>query len=169
MDASDSARLFAALYTAAADGAIGCWDAKFHYSFWRPVTAIQNGDIDGNPNTDKDASWTPIVATPNHPEYPSAHGCVSGAIAAELENFFGTSQVTIVVTSTVTNTTHTFTNTKDLIGEVAVARIYAGFHYRFSVNEGAELGSDVARQVSKKYFRLLHDQGHDNRSDVDHQ
>ncbi len=169
MDVSDTARLFAMLYTAAADGAIGCWDAKFHYSFWRPVTAIQNGDIDGNSKTDKDASWAPIVATPNHPEYPSAHGCVSGAISAELENFFGTSQMTIVVTSTVTNTTHTFTNTNDLIGEVAEARIDAGFHYRFSVNEGAELGSDVAHQVSKKYFRRLHGESHDDRQDDEHE
>jgi hypothetical protein len=169
MDVSDTARLFATLYTAAADGAIGCWDAKYHYSFWRPVTAIQNGDIDGNSKTDKDASWLPIIATPNHPEYPSAHGCVSGSIAAELENFFGTSEVTIVVTSTVTNTTHTFTNTKDMIDEVAQARILAGFHYSFSVQEGAELGFDVARQVSKKYFRRLHGHGQDDHEDDGHE
>jgi hypothetical protein len=75
--------------------------------------------------------------------------------------------VTIVVTSTVTNTTHTFANTKDLIGEVAEARIDAGFHYRFSVEEGAELGSDVAHQVSKKYFQRLHRQSHDDRQDDD--
>jgi hypothetical protein len=123
LDVSNSARLFATLYVTAADAAIGCWDGKYHYSFWRPVTAIRNGDIDGNPDTAPDATWTPLGVTPNHPEYPAAHGCVTGSIASALKNFFQSPQVTLVVTSSVTNTTHTFTNTKDLETEVEHARI----------------------------------------------
>ena len=167
LDVTESARLFATLYAAGADGAIGCFDAKYHYNFWRPVTAIQNGDIDGNPNTEKDASWAAIVATPAFPEYPSAHSCLAGAFAGALQNFFGTPKVTLVVTSGITNTTHTFTDTRDIVAEMADARIDAGFHYRFSVNEGAELGSDVARQIRKKYFRRLHGDGRDDNEDDD--
>ena len=155
LDVSDSARLLATLYVSAADAAIGCWDGKYHYSFWRPVTAIRNGDIDGNPNTVPDATWTPLGTTPNHPEYPAAHGCVTGSIANALENFFETANITLVVTSSVTNTTHTFSNTRDLVEEVEHARIYAGFHYHHSVVQGAELGKKVADQVSRDFFQRI--------------
>ena len=175
MDVSTSARFLATLYVSAADAAIGCWDGKYHYSFWRPVTAIRNGGIDGNPDTVPDANWTPLGVTPNHPEYPAAHGCVSGAIATALKNFFGTPKVTLVVTSTVTNTTHTFTNTKDLETEVEHARIYAGFHYHHSVVQGALLGTKVSDQVSKDFFKRLtghhqevRDDDHDDKRSEQH-
>src|SRR5689334_11362113 len=155
LDISDTARLFATLYTTVADAGIGCWDGKLYYSFWRPITAIRNGSIDGNANTVPDTSWTPLGATPNHPEYPAANGCVSGSIATALKNFFGTPRVTLVVTSTVTGTTHTFTSTKDLETEVENARIYAGFHYHHSVVQGAVLGMKVADEVSRNYFQPL--------------
>ena len=155
LDISDTARLFAALYVTAADAGIGCWDGKFYYRFWRPITAIRNGSIDANRNTAADASWTPLAATPNHPEYPAAHGCVTGSIATALKNFFGTPDVTLVVTSAVTSTTHTFTSTKDLETEVENARIYAGFHYHHSVVQGTGLGMKVADEVSGNYFQPL--------------
>jgi hypothetical protein len=162
LDISDTARLFATLFTAGADALIGCWDAKYHYSFWRPVTAIPNGDIDGNPATIKDPSWMPLLATPNHPEYPSAHSCQTGSYAAGLKNFFGTPNVTLVVTSTVTGTTHTFTSTKDWEKEVEYARIYAGFHYHNSVVQGVVLGKKVSDQISRDFFQPLskHESGH---------
>jgi hypothetical protein len=155
LDISDTARLFATLFTTGADALIGCWDAKYYYSFWRPVTAIPNGDIDGNPATIKDPLWMPLLATPNHPEYPSAHSCQTGSYAAGLKNFFGTPNVTLVVTSTVTNTTHTFTSTKDWEKEVEYARIYAGFHYHNSVVQGVVLGKKVSDKVARDYFQLL--------------
>lgn len=155
LDVSDTARLFATLYTSGADAAIGCWDAKYHYSFWRPVTAILNGGIDGNRRTIPDPSWNPLLSTPNHPEYPSAHGCVTGSYATALKNFFRTPNVTLVVTSAVTNTTHTFTNTKDWEKEVEYARIYAGFHYHNSVVQGAVLGKKVSDKVARDYFQPL--------------
>ncbi len=164
LDVSDSARLLATLYVTAADAAIGCWDGKYHYSFWRPVTAIRNGGIDGNPDTAPDATWTPLGTTPNHPEYPAAHGCVTGSIANALKNFFENPNVTLVVTSSVTNTTHTFANTRDLEAEVENARIYAGFHYHHSVVQGAELGKKVADQVSRDFFqRICHDDRDDRK------
>jgi hypothetical protein len=155
LDISDSARLFATLFATGADALIGCWDAKYHYSFWRPVTAIPNGDIDGNPATIKDPLWMPLLATPNHPEYPSAHSCQTGSYAAGLKNFFGTPNVTLVVTSTVTGTTHTFTSTKDWEREVEYARIYAGFHYHNSVVQGVVLGKKVSDKVARDYFQPL--------------
>ena len=86
----DNARFFAMLATASADAIIACWDSKFTYSFWRPVTAIRAGDTDGNPETEPDPNWIAQVATPNHPEYPAAHGCFSGASTQTLKFFFGT-------------------------------------------------------------------------------
>ncbi len=96
-----------------------------------------------------DPSWTPLGVTPNHPEYPAAHGCVTGSVATALKNFFETPHVTLVVTSGVTGTTHTFTNTKDLETEVENVRIYAGFHYHHSVVQGAVLGMKVVDEVSR--------------------
>jgi hypothetical protein len=155
LDISDTARLFATLYTTGADAAIGCWDAKYHYSFWRPVTAIPNGDIDGNPDTVPDPLWLPLLATPNHPEYPSAHSCLTGSFANTLKNFFGNPNVTVVVSSSVTGTTRTFTSTKDWEKEVEYARIYAGFHYHNSVVQGVGLGKKVSDQVSRDFFQPL--------------
>lgn len=149
----DSARLFAMTYAAAADATIGCWNAKYHYSFWRPVTAIPNGDIDGNPDTVADPAWAPLTATPNHPEYPSAHGCTSGAVADTLKSYFGSPNLEISLYSPITNTTHNFTNIRDWQNQVGFARIYAGFHYRTSVEQGLKLGHKVAHHVVHNYFR----------------
>jgi len=153
---SDSARLFAMLYAAGADAFIGCMNAKYHFSFWRPVTAIRNGAIDGNQATIADLNWTPLGTTPNHPEYPAAHGCVTGAVANTLKAFFGNPHLTFIVNSTITGTTHAFTSTNDLEEEVEWARVYAGFHYHHSLVQGFVLGHKVADQVSTRYFRPLH-------------
>jgi len=157
LDTSDTARLFAMVWAGFADSFIGCMNAKYHFSFWRPVTAIRNAGLAGNPLTVADPTWTPLGTTPNHPEFPAAHGCVTGSVARTLERFFGTDKVTLVVSSTVTNTTHTFTNTEDLEEEVFGARIYAGFHYRHSLVEGFELGHNVVKQMVRHYFRRVHD------------
>jgi PAP2 superfamily len=148
----ESARLMAVSYSAMADGIIGCFNAKYTFSFWRPVTAIRNGDIDGNPNTVPDPSWTPLGTTPGHPEYPSAHGCVSGALADALEGYFGTTHVHLTVSSVVTNTTHNFSDLRDLKREVFWARIYAGFHYHHSMVQGFLLGHKVAHHITHNYF-----------------
>jgi hypothetical protein len=141
------------LWTGYTDAFIGCMNAKYAFSFWRPVTAIQNGDIDSNPDTLPDPSWTPLGTTPNHPEYPAAHGCVSGAAASTLTRFFDQeTPLNFAVSSIVTNTSHSFATPRDLEREVFNARIYAGFHYRHSLRDGFHLGHQVVQQMLKSFF-----------------
>jgi PAP2 superfamily len=154
LDLADTARLFALVWTSSADALIGCWNAKYQYSFWRPVTAIRNGDIDGNPATVPDPTWTPLVNTPAHPEYPSAHGCFTGAVADSLKQYFGTPRFTFIVSSTVTNTVHEIHSTRELEQEVKEARVYAGIHFHHSVVQGADLGRKVARQAFREFFEV---------------
>ena len=154
----NSARLMAILWTGFADAAIGCWNAKFTYNFWRPVTAIRVGG--GNPELVGDPSWTPLGNTPAHPEYPAAHGCVTGAVSHLIRDYFGTSKVHIVADSLAFSDgvhTHTFEDTHDLFDEVFWARIYAGFHYHHSLEEGGMLGRRVSKQLIRGYFRSLGD------------
>lgn len=153
---SRSARLLAMLSVAFTDSGIGCFNAKYHFSFWRPVTAIPNGEIDGNPDTEADSTWLPLAPTPPHPEFPAAHGCATGAIARTLQNFFGTPNVQFTVTSAATHTTHTFYNVDQLETEAYWARIYAGFHYRHSLDEGFKLGHRVAKQLNRNFFQPRH-------------
>ncbi len=157
---SRSARLLAMLSVAFTDGGIGCWDAKYHFGFWRPVTAISNGDIDGNPDTIADPAWLPLAPTPPHPEFPAAHGCATGAIAKTIETFFGTPHVKFTVSSAATQTTHTYYNVGQLENEAFWARIYAGFHYRHSLDEGFKLGHQVARQLNRNFFQLRTEDNH---------
>ena len=93
-----SARLLALLDIAMADAAIACWEAKYHYVFWRPVTAIPLPNTDGNPATSSDPSWMPLFATPNHPEYPSGHSTVSGAAAVVLASFLAKRSISLWTT-----------------------------------------------------------------------
>jgi hypothetical protein len=153
LDVADTARLFALVWTTSADALIGCWNAKYQYSFWRPVTATRNGDIDGNPETVPDPDWTPLANTPAHPEYPSAHGCFTGALATSLEQYFGEPRFTFIVSSTVTNTVHEIRSMRELEREVENARIWAGIHYHHSVIQGADLGRKVAHQAFREYFQ----------------
>jgi hypothetical protein len=152
MNLLDSSRLMAMSFTSLADAYIGCFNAKYHFSFWRPVTAIRNGDIDGNDLTVADPEWTPLGSTPGHPEYPAAHACLTGSLANTLEHYFGTPHVHLTVSSAVTNTTHYFQNVHELEREVEGARIYAGFHYHHSLVQGFLLGHKVSRNVTANYF-----------------
>ena len=95
MDAVDAARSFAIANMVDTDAGIACWDSKYHYTFWRPVTAIQHADIDGNPATTADPTWTPLLVTPNHPEYPAAHGCVTAAESEFLTSILHTSNIQV--------------------------------------------------------------------------
>ena len=153
---ADSARFFAQLYVTQADAFIACFDGKYHFNFWRPATAIQAGDTDGNDNTVADPNWLPLVITPAHPEYPAAHGAVTGSYATFLRLFFGTKHVHITLSSMATNTERTFDNTDDLLTEIINARIYGGMHYRTSVEDGIKVGKRVARWVARNYFQPVH-------------
>jgi hypothetical protein len=156
LDVMDSARLMAILWTGFADAAIGCWNAKFAYSFWRPVTAIRVGG--GNSELVAESGWTPLGTTPSHPEYPAAHGCVTGAVSSLIRDYFTTRKVHIVVNSLAFSDgvhTHTFDDTRDLFEEVFWARIYAGFHYHHSLEDGGALGRRVSEQLFRRNFRRL--------------
>ena len=155
LDTADSSRLFAMIYVSISDSLITTWDSKYHYAFWRPVTAIRAGDTDGNPATEADPTWTPLAATPNFPEYVSAHSSVAAGFAEAISNFFGTKKVTVTLDSTVTNTSRTFESTDDIIKDVADARIYAGFHFRSACVHGGVIGKKVGRYVGKHYFRKV--------------
>src|SRR6266571_1631771 len=150
LETSDTARLMAMLWAGFADSAIGCWNAKFSFSFWRPVTAIRAGG--GNPALTADPNWAPLANTPAHPEYPAAHGCVTGVVSTILEGYFGTPNLQFSVDSLVTHTVHNFSSTMDLMHEVEDARIYAGFHYHHSVIQGRVLGIKVGHQLMQRYF-----------------
>ena len=156
LDLNDSARMMAILWTGFADAVIGCWDAKFTYNFWRPVTAIRAGG--GNSELNADPTWTSLGTTPSHPEYPSAHGCVTGAVSNLIRGYFKTPKVHIVVDSLAFSDgihTHTFEDTNALFREVFHARIFAGFHYRHSLEAGGNLGRRVAQQLLREHFRPI--------------
>lgn len=152
-DAVETARLLAMGNMVSTDALIACFDAKYEYLFWRPQFAIPKGDTDGNPNTIGDINWKSFLgATPPHPEYPSAHGCVTAAVAEVLTEVLGSPQIDFTVHSSVTNTDRTFTSAKQLIDEVKYARIWGGIHYRVSTEVGADIGRQVARWSLKRYF-----------------
>src|SRR6202021_3700761 len=106
----DSSRLMAMSFTSLADAYIGCFNGKYHFSFWRPVTAIRNGDIDDNELTVADPAWTPLGVTPGHPEYPAAHACLTGSLANTLEQYFGTPPGNPPATRAATTQPTTFQN-----------------------------------------------------------
>jgi hypothetical protein len=149
MDLVDSARFMALASTAAADAYISVFDAKYHYDFWRPITAIRNADNDDNPATERDATWQPIDNTPMHPEYPCAHCITSAAVAAVIEVALGSADIPEVTMSSPTapGATHRWTNVWAYADEVSMARIYAGFHYRFSTRVGQDMGRKIGQLV----------------------
>jgi hypothetical protein len=137
---ADNARLMALLWVTQADATSACFETKYHYYRWRPLSAIAAID----------PAWKPRVPTPNHPEYPAAHGCTTGALAENLAHFFGTRNVTFAFDSSVTNTTHEWATVDAAIAEVREARIVGGMHFRTSNLAGEKLGAEVARWVAQK-------------------
>jgi len=148
----DHARLFAALNTAMFDSLIGCFDSKYHFVFWRPVTAIQLGDSDPNLNTAGDPNWTPLIVTPPHPEYPSAHSCISSGGATVLAQFFGANTPFFVQSDTMPGVTRSFTSFDDALQEIADARVFGGIHFRTATNDGRALGTAVGNYVLQNAF-----------------
>lgn len=153
LNTAESARLGAMYSVVASDSVTACMNAKYHFAFWRPYTAIHDADTDGNPATVPDPDWIPLAVTPGHPEYPANHGCVTEAVMDTLAAFFETDEITFSVNSAVTGTTHTFESFDDVVTEVDNARIYGGMHYRHSVKEGNRLGRKVAEHILKRHFR----------------
>ena len=160
MSVVDSARFMALVAVGLNDAIIAVLDAKYHYNFWRPITAIRNGDIDGNPATDREATWQPIATTPMHPEYPCAHCIQSGSVAGVVKAVLGTVDIPeIAMTSpTAPGVTHRWTNMTAFTEEIANARIWAGFHYRFSTRVGTDMGLQIGEYVVKNVMQPVVDE-----------
>lgn len=145
-DLSTTARAFALVYLAAADSSIVCWKVKYQYNFWRPQPAIRRGDEDGNPLTAPDPTWTPLFATPRHPEYSSAHSTNSSSIATIMQLIFGDNPGA-PITSTITGITRQWNTFSEGVDEVIDARVYSGIHFRNSDEVGARQGGQVAHFI----------------------
>jgi hypothetical protein len=167
-DAWKTARLFALVHTAMADGITGCLEAKYHYFYWRPETAIREGDNDGNDNTTGDPAWLPSwtdipnadpalnTNTPPLPDYPSAHGAFGGAASEVLRLFFGTDKIDVDQTSTtLPNVTRHYTSLSQASRDNCLSRIYVGYHFRKAVFEGEGQGIKIGNCVFKNQFREL--------------
>ena len=153
---SQNARLFALVEMAVADSYIAVFDAKYMYVFWRPITAIRNGDIDGNDATERDPGWEPLVDTPLHPEYPCAHCINSGAARAALEAEFGTGPNPLAMASaTAPGVTHKWSTIAEYAEEVSLARIYGGLHYRKSTVVGKAMGKQIGELAVQNYLKAV--------------
>lgn len=154
-DVMRNARLFAAAAQALDDGMVGVFDSKYSYNFWRPATAIRNGDIDGNDETARDASWSPLIPEPMHPEYPSAHATLAGAVGAVLKAEIGAGAVPVLATASPTakGATRRWTSIDDFVREVSESRIYAGIHYRFSTDAGIALGTNIGELTARRVLQ----------------
>jgi hypothetical protein len=152
----ENARLGALLQVSIGDAILGCFDSKYFHDAWRPRTAIPAAAGDGNASTDADAGWTPFAPTPNHPEYPSGHSCIAGAVAEVVKTYHGTPRVAFTWTSTVPETTsHAYGSVQEMLREIKAARVHGGMHFRFSNDDGATLGRRTAHWVMKNYLRPL--------------
>lgn len=159
---TENAHLFALLNVTMADAGIACWDSKYRYVYWRPITAIRLGDTDGNASTDRDPGWVPWLdalppGTPPHPEYPSGHSTVSGSAAYILAAAFGENTAFTVASEIRPGTTRSFPNFSAATSEIADARVFGGIHFRTSCVRGDALGQTVAAYVSSHAMRRLDD------------
>jgi len=165
LDIVENARLFAMENLAAADAQIGCWNDKYYWQFWRPITAIREADTDGNPATQADPTWLPLfdpttpvcnpplLFTPPFPDHPSGHACATSAFVHTLQNFFGTDRIGFSAFSNKSCTTRSFDRFSHVLKEVIDARVYAGIHFRTADTQGAVLGKKVAHYLNKHYFQ----------------
>ena len=153
LDLMQAARMLALAHVSGGDAMIACFNAKYHYMFWRPAAAVALSSADGRPRTQTDATWRPLRTTPNHPEYPAAHACHTSAVVEALSAFFGTADVRVSLDSRTTGTTRSFAGLEEIVRAVEDARVFAGFHFRSANVAGSTLGRDVARFVAARHFR----------------
>jgi len=168
----DSARLFALVNLAMADAVITAWDTKLHFVFWRPLTAIQEGDNDGNPATVGDPDWQPLINNPNYPDYTSGANNVTGAATRSLALFFGSDEMTFTLHTTNATApvqTRTYDRFSDAAHDVVNARIFEGIHFRFADVQARKQGRHVAQWVFGHFLRSVDDDDHDDHDDGDDQ
>lgn len=143
-----------AAFAAFADGLIACWDSKFHFNFWRPATAIHQGDLDHNPRTEADPDWEPLSVTPPFPEYASGHACTTTAVTEVMEAFFP-HDLRIPARNVNRGEERFYTRARDVSEEVVEARMLLGVHFRAADEDGAEIGRRIAAGIQRRFFRPL--------------
>ena len=156
MTLAEEARLFAMLNMAGADGLINCWDDKAFWNFWRPITAIHEGDEDGNPRTVGDTGWTPLIATPPYPEHSSGYNCTASSYMHTAKAFFGRKKMAFSVVRIVPgvpDVTRTYKRFTNVVDDTIDARVYQGIHFRAADVQGARIGKHVAHWLDKHYFQ----------------
>jgi len=152
----EKAHVLAAMNVAIADAVISCWHAKYTFVFWRPVTAIPLAETDGNEATVLDATWTPLVTTPNHPEYPSGHSSQSGAAAAVLAAFFGDDTEFSLTSEVTPGVTRYYSSFSAAAEEAGDARVFGGIHFRKACVDAKAMGEQVASYVLQNAFKRVH-------------
>jgi hypothetical protein len=150
----ENALLYARLYMTAADAFVAVWDEKAHWSFWRPITAIREADSDGNPSTEQDAGWLPLLANPGYPEHPSGHLGLSGSFVETLSDFFGTDAVGWTDTNA-GGLTRSFTSLSATLDEIVNARIWSGIHFRNADEASTRIAKGIAKWQQRHYFQPL--------------
>ena len=168
LDIVESARLYAVTNLAAADGSIGCWNDKYYWNFWRPITAIREAATDGNPATEADPAWLPLfnptvpvsgppLVTPGFPDHPAGHGCISGATVYALMALFGTDKIAFTALSNKCSPApcplRSFGRFSQALQEIINARVWGGIHFRTADVQGAVLGKKVVQHLRKHYFQ----------------
>ena len=149
---SENARMFALVNMAMGDAAIASFEAKYFYNFWRPQTAIVAGEIDGNPRTNGDVNWRPLIPTPTFPSYPSAHATLSTAAATVLDRILGNHGHEITLTSATLGVTLNYTSFREICDDVDDGRVYGGIHFRFEQDAGGRHGKDVGHHMLDNYL-----------------
>jgi hypothetical protein len=167
----ESARMLAMTNLAGADGSIGCWNDKYYWKFWRPITAIREAAADGNPATEADPAWLPLfnptipvsgppLVTPGFPDHPSGHSCISGGYVYALQAFFGTDRIAFTAQSSKCSPapcpSRSFDRFSDALKEIIDARVWGGIHFRTADVQGAVLGKKIAHYLQEHYFRPVH-------------
>ena len=147
-----NAWLFATVAQAMDDAMIAVFDAKYHYNFWRPITAIRNGDADGHDATERDATWASFIDTPAHPEYPSAHSILAAAVGTVLQAEVGSGAMPLLTTTSPSakGASRQWSSVDAFVREVAEARVSGGMHYRFSTEIGAAMGRQIGALAAEK-------------------
>jgi len=154
LDIVGAARFLAMMSVTYADGLIACFDAKYTYAFWRPITAIRAGDTDGNDRTVGDTEWSPLLpVTPNHPEYPSAHSCLTPSSGRVIAEFLGTDDIDFTIPSLTGLGNRHYDTPEQLEEEVTNARIWGGIHFRTAVEDGTKIAKHTAHEVLTHNFR----------------
>lgn len=157
-DLRANARLYAATAQAMDDALIAVFDAKYHHNFWRPTTAIRNAEIDGNDATEAEAGWTPLIDVPMHPEYPSGHGILAGAVAAVVQAEIGNGRLPELATSSPSakGATRRYASVDEFTREIGNARIWGGLHYRSAVEVADAMGRRIGALAADQVLRPAH-------------